>query len=131
MPIIPQYEKLLSPILVTLIGITISTRLLHPLNASSQISLKPVKNCNSSKLEIAAYEKNADETASIMQILIENCESVSDFTKSLLFSHLKFSQLDKEFISNFQQDLIKRFCDEEAFDYMKGNEYWESLAKND
>ena len=86
---------------------------------------------NASKLEIAAYEKNADETARIMQILIENCESVSDFTKSLLFSHLKFSQLDKEFISNFQQDLIKRFCDEEAFDYMKGNEYWESLAKND
>ncbi len=22
-------------------------------------------------------------------------------------------------------------CDEEAFDYMKGDEYWESFAKND
>ena len=88
-------------------------------------------NENASKLEIAAYEKNVDETARIMQILVENCETVSDFTKSQLFSHLKFSQPDKEFISDFQQNLIKRFCDEEFFEYMKGNEYWESMAKND
>ena len=86
---------------------------------------------NASKLEIAAYEKNADETARIMKILIENYEGVTDFTKSQLFSHLKFSQPDKEFCTNMRHELIKRFCDKETFDYMKGNEYWESLAENE
>ncbi|SEL14707.1 DNA-binding transcriptional regulator, XRE-family HTH domain [Butyrivibrio sp. ob235] len=79
------------------------------------------------QLELAAYEKNVDETARIMEALIDNCASISDFTKSNLFSHLTFKQLGKDFYAELQAELIKRFCDEKTFGYMSGNIYWETL----
>ena len=78
-------------------------------------------------LELAAYEKNIDETARIMEKLISNCDSISDFTKSKLFSHLSFKQYGKDFYEDLRSDLVKRFCDEETFEYMSGNIYWEIL----
>jgi transcriptional regulator with XRE-family HTH domain len=81
----------------------------------------------SMQLELAAYEKNIDETARIMEKLISNCDSISDFTKSKLFSHLSFKQYGKGFYEDLRSDLVKRFCDEETFGYMSGNIYWETL----
>ncbi|WP_146204704.1 hypothetical protein [Butyrivibrio fibrisolvens] len=81
----------------------------------------------SMQLELAAYEKSVDETARIMKTLISNCDSISDFTKSKLFSHLSFKQYGKDFYEELRSDLVKRFCDEETFGYMSGNIYWETL----
>ncbi|SDB68874.1 hypothetical protein SAMN02910263_04306 [Butyrivibrio sp. INlla16] len=60
------------------------------------------------QLELAAYEKNIDETARIIENLISNCDSISDFTKSKLFSHLSFKQYGKEFYEDLRLDLVKK-----------------------
>ena len=62
-----------------------------------------------------------------MEALIDNCASISDFTKSNLFSHLSFKQYGKDFYEDLRSNLVKRFCDEETFGYMSGNIYWETL----
>ena len=83
----------------------------------------------SMQLELATYEKNVDETASIMETLIDNCDSLSDFTKSKLFSHMTFKPSDNAFYEELRSNLIRSFCDDDTFGYMSGNTYWESLKK--
>ena len=84
----------------------------------------------SARLDIAAHEKDAAETAKIMEILINNCDTVTDFLSSELFTHLKPRSVNADFLAKLKTDIISGFCDEEAFGYMKGNGYWERLRKN-
>ncbi len=60
----------------------------------------------SSGLELAMLEKNPDRFFEIMQRLLENIESISGFTKSSLYSHMKLKQPSQEYYNEVRQSLL-------------------------
>ena len=84
---------------------------------------------NHTKLELAALEKDVEETVRIMKILFKSCDSILDYQKSKLFSHLEKTNYSKESGEKVRATLEELFRDEKSFDYMKGNSYWESVRK--
>ena len=83
---------------------------------------------NAFKLQLAAHEKDIDATAKIMKKLIDNTDTILDYAKSDFFSHVETGNVGDEFYENFKAKLIKRFVEDECFDYMHDNDYWKSLA---
>ena len=88
---------------------------------------------NMQKIDLAAYEKDVDKTASLMKQLIESADTILDIGTSDLYIHLRNKDkehIDKsEFMKNYKANIITAFCNDEKFAYMRGNEYWESLRK--
>lgn len=88
---------------------------------------------NMQKIDLAAYEKEVDKTASLMKQLIESADTILDIGTSDLYIHLRNKDkehIDKsEFMKNYKANIITAFCNDEKFAYMRGNEYWESLRK--
>lgn len=78
-------------------------------------------------LELAVYEKDIQMTERIMRGIIENSDTLTDFMRSDLFSHIPMRTADNSFMDKLRSDLIKSFQDEESYGYMRGNEFWESL----
>jgi len=78
-------------------------------------------------LDLAVYEKDVETTERIMRCLIENSDSITDFTKSSLYSHMKLKASESTFMNKLRSDLIESFQDEVTYGYMHGNEYWENL----
>lgn len=81
----------------------------------------------SSMLEIVCVEKNVVETYQVVEQLLESVDSICDFQKSMLYNHMKFSEMESSFAENLKEKLLDGFRDEEAFGYMKGNYEWETL----
>jgi len=79
-------------------------------------------------IELATLEKNETETLHIMEQMLSNLESIGDFTKSPLYSHMKFKAIDEAYLSKLRQDVIKGFRDEETYAYLKGNQLWRDLV---
>lgn len=79
-------------------------------------------------LELAAVQKNVEETERIMRILLERTDTLMDFTRSDLYRHTTFKATDPEFFNRLRNDLIKGFLEEETYSYMQGNPYWETLS---
>jgi len=80
-------------------------------------------------LDLAAYEQDIDTTERIMRTLIENCDTISDFTKSDLFAHLSFKTPDSSFTKKLLSSIVDGFKNEDTFGYMRGNEFWENLKQ--
>lgn len=82
----------------------------------------------SAGLELAALEKDVEETARIMRTLLEDYDTLMDFTRSGLYRHIcttpKSMPASAERMKNM---LAKGFVDEETFGYMRGNAFWEKL----
>lgn len=78
-------------------------------------------------LELAAVEKDVDKTEQIMRDLLENTDSLMDFTRSGLFRHTPFREIDPDHFSRLKKDILSGFLDEETYGYMRGNPYWEKL----
>jgi transcriptional regulator with XRE-family HTH domain len=79
-------------------------------------------------LELATLEKNEKETLHIMERMLFNLESICAFTKSPLYSHMKFSEMNKAYLSELRENLIKGFRDEETYAYLKENQQWSDLV---
>ena len=79
-------------------------------------------------LELAILEKNEEETLYIMERMITNTKSICDFTKSPLYSHMEFSEIDETYFAEVREDLIKGFRDEETYAYLKKNPLWRELV---
>ena len=85
--------------------------------------------CN---LDMVSYRKNPDETIAFICYLMSMYDSISDYTRSPLYSHILFDFMFEEH--------GKRFCDvqkigffmstlneNEKFAYMKGNPAWSQI----
>lgn len=85
-----------------------------------------------SNLDMVLYRKNPDETNAFIYYLLSMYDSISDYTRSPLYSHIVFDLMFEE--------SGKRFCDVEAIDYfmsmlnedekfsyMRGNPVWEDM----
>lgn len=77
-------------------------------------------------LDVAAWEKNAARTAQIMRDILDNLETIGDFTKSRLYQHMVFRAIGPDFADGFRKELLQSLEDE-SFRYMQGNACWENL----
>lgn len=78
-------------------------------------------------LDAAAWEKNVERTAQIMQDILDNLETIGDFAKSKLYQHMGFKPVGAEFIYGLRIEILKSLRYDESYSYMKGNECWEKL----
>lgn len=82
-----------------------------------------------SGLDVAVWEKDTVWTAQLMQDMIENIETIGDFTKSKLYQHMTLKEAASDFTDTMRLELLKSLEDE-SFSYMQGNEKWEALKNN-
>lgn len=77
-------------------------------------------------LDVAAWEKDPAWTAQLTREILDSVGTIGDFTKSKLYRHMALKTVDPDFSVGLKRELLKSF-DDEAFDYMRGNEDWERL----
>ena len=86
----------------------------------------------SAGLELAALEKDVEETARIMRILLEDYDTLMDFTRSSLYRHICSTPKPMPaFAGRVKKTLAKGFVDEETFGYMRDNAFWEKLRQEE
>ena len=78
--------------------------------------------------DIVCAEKDVEGTFQVVKQLLENVDSLYDFRKSKLYSHMKFKGIDGSVLEEVRDKIIEGCRDEEAFGYMKGYEPWEELV---
>lgn len=77
-------------------------------------------------LEVVCSEKDVESTFKVVEILLDNVDSMSDFRKSKLYRHKHFRE-NASYLDEIKEKLIEGFRDEDDFEYMKGYEPWEKL----
>lgn len=73
-------------------------------------------------------EKNVEGTFQVVRQLLENVESIGDFSGSKLYRHLQFKKNARWNADELRKKLLEGFRDETEFSYMKGYEPWEKLV---
>lgn len=85
----------------------------------------------SAGLELAALEKDVEETERIMQVLMERYDTLMDFTRSDLYRHICSGPKSiSAFAKRMKEKMAEGFLDEETFGYMHGNAFWEKLKRS-
>lgn len=80
-------------------------------------------------LDVAAWEKDIEWTAQLMQEILDSIGTIGDFTKSKLYQHMALKTVDSNFSASLKRELLKSLEDE-SFNYMQGNEDWEKLKSD-
>ena len=80
-------------------------------------------------LDVAAWEKDIEWTAQLMQEILDSIGTISAFTKSKLYQHMALKTVDSNFSASLKRELLKSLEDE-SFNYMQGNEDWEKLKSD-
>lgn len=85
----------------------------------------------SCRLDWVTAEKDIDQTIVTMETMLSSVDKISDFTKSTLYEHMDFKEIEEEFITEIRNNLITAFKDKETYDYMMENKRWQELVKGD
>lgn len=80
----------------------------------------------SPELELVILEKDSDRLFEIVQRLLGNIESISGFTKSSLYSHMKLKQPNKECYEEVRQSLLDCLKEEQCA-FVRGDERFDTL----
>ena len=80
-------------------------------------------------LDVAAWEKDIEWTAQLIQEILDSIGTIGDFTKSKLYQHMALKTVDSNFSASLKRELLKSLEDE-SFHYMQGNEDWEKLKSD-
>ena len=80
-------------------------------------------------LDVAAWEKDIESTAQLIQEILDSIGTIGDFTKSKLYQHMALKTVDSNFSASLKRELLKSLEDE-SFHYMQGNEDWEKLKSD-
>lgn len=83
----------------------------------------------SNGLELATLEKDAGTVVDIMEEMLSCVEQIGDFRKAPLYEHMDFKEMREDFMAELKENLLKCFQDEESFGFLKNNERWERLVK--
>ena len=78
-------------------------------------------------LDVVCAEKNVEETYHIVEQLLNSVDTLHDFQTSKLYQHMTFRKPESLVLESIKEKLWDGFRDEEAYEYMKGNEAWEKL----
>lgn len=75
-----------------------------------------------SQLEIATLEKDADTVLSIMEEMLGSVNDINSFTKSSLYEHMKFKDVNEDFLNELKNNLRQCFQDEETYGFLRKEE---------
>lgn len=81
----------------------------------------------SCRLELAAYQKNVEETFSIVKILLDSIDQMCIYSESDMYAHMKFKPLGQSFYTRLRKDLMASFRNQETFGYMSHHDGWRRL----
>ena len=83
----------------------------------------------SSGLELATLEKDTDSVVTVMEEMLSCVEQIGDFRKAPLYEHMDFKEIREDFMTEVKENLLKCFCDEESFGFLKNDDRWQRLVK--
>ncbi|MCI8560237.1 MAG: helix-turn-helix domain-containing protein [Dorea sp.] len=83
----------------------------------------------SNGLELATLEKNSDTVIAIMEEMLSCVDQIGDFKKAPLYEHMDFKETREDFVAEIKEKLLKCFCDEESYGFLKNDERWQRLVK--
>ena len=83
----------------------------------------------SSGLELATLEKDTDSVVTIMEEMLSCVEQIGDVRKSQFYEHMEFKEIREDYMAEVKENLLKCFCDEESFGFLKNDERWQRLVK--
>ena len=84
----------------------------------------------SCRLDLATAEKDVKATIETMERILTSVDKICDFTKSTLYEHMEFKNLEEKFIKDLHMNLLTNFRDEETYSYMKKSKRWQQLVGN-
>ena len=66
----------------------------------------------SSQLEIAAIEKDKDAVLKIREEILNSVDDIFSFTRSPLYEHMNFKEVNEDFLKELKGNLLQCFQDE-------------------
>ena len=81
------------------------------------------------RLELAAAEKEIDETIEIMRQLLESADTIREWQMSPLYEHMEFYALSDDFKESLKKTMRDNFRDEEAYGFLKGDKRYQELVE--
>lgn len=84
----------------------------------------------SSQLEIATIEKDADTIIATMKEMLASIEQIHSFCQSPLYEHMEFQEARTEFLDELKNNLLKCFCDEESYGFLKEDKRWQEFKNS-
>jgi len=81
------------------------------------------------KLDLATVEKDVDLLLDTMETMLDSIESISDFSKSELYSHMDFKNTSSTFLTDLKKEIQNCFCDQETYGFLADNERWKKLIQ--
>lgn len=83
----------------------------------------------SARLDYYVAVKDAANVLKIMDELLENTDSLLDFTKSELFEHMDFKKTDISFMDKIHDNLLEMFQNDESFEFVRSHKGWNGFHK--
>lgn len=80
------------------------------------------------ELDLAIMEKDADKVISAAEEMLSCVEQIGSFRYSPLYEHMKFKKINKEFITETKENLLRSFRAEESCGFLKDDERWQRLV---
>lgn len=81
------------------------------------------------RLELAAAEKEIDETIEIMRQLLESADTISEWRTSPLYEHMEFKAPSDDFTESLKETMRDNFRDEEAYGFLKEDKRYQELVE--
>lgn len=83
----------------------------------------------SCRLELAVAEQDVETALETAERMLSSIEDLGSFCRSPLYSHMKFGEVNEEFLAQMKSELIENFRDEESFGFLKGEKRWQEIIR--
>lgn len=81
----------------------------------------------SHRLELAIQEQDKEQCITLAQEMTGCIRDICSFTRSPLYSHMKFREIDQNYGESMREALIRCFQDPETFGFLEEDERWKRL----
>lgn len=81
------------------------------------------------KLDIAVLEKDTKTALTAMEEMLSSVEQLGSYCKAPLYEHMKFKEVNPDFLKKVKDDLREYFRDEEKFGFLKDDKRWKNLVE--
>lgn len=79
-------------------------------------------------LDLAVAEKDVESTIRIIKEMVANIHDLCHYCTSPLYEHIKFKEINKEFLKEVKGNLLSCLRDEETFGFLKEDRRWQQLV---
>ncbi len=83
----------------------------------------------STMLDYHVAVKDASQVIKTMDALLENTDSLMDFTKSELFAHMDFKKPDPQYFQKIHENLLEQFQSDESCAFVRSNPEWDAFKE--